>query len=203
MPSIDAVQQYFVGAWRLMMGKADGLRLLDLSADGFWNSFYAIVLALPPMIFSWVSGSDTLDPLHADLGGRLGVIARFAVVDLSTWVVPVVALALIARPAGIADRFVHYVVATNWSSALLLWLTVPLPLLRLVLPDQIELAEALSYIIFLGSIYFSWRVTSVSLGKGAAVGTAVFAGMFAISVFLFVMLQTALGLVLVDQVPAA
>ena len=33
------------GAWRLMLGKADGLRLLDLSADGFWNSFFAIVVA--------------------------------------------------------------------------------------------------------------------------------------------------------------
>ena len=48
MPSAENIQLYLTGAWRMMMGKADGLRLLDLSVDGFWNSFFAIVIALPP-----------------------------------------------------------------------------------------------------------------------------------------------------------
>ena len=39
----------------MMLGKPDGLRLLDLSADGFWNSFFAIVGALPALIAGWVT----------------------------------------------------------------------------------------------------------------------------------------------------
>jgi hypothetical protein len=43
MLSADETYASLAGAWRLMLGKADGLRLLDLSADGFRNSFFAIV----------------------------------------------------------------------------------------------------------------------------------------------------------------
>ncbi|TIX33060.1 MAG: transporter, partial [Mesorhizobium sp.] len=44
MLSADETYASLAGAWRLMLGKVDGLRLLDLSADGFWNSFFAIVV---------------------------------------------------------------------------------------------------------------------------------------------------------------
>ena len=49
MLSADETQASLTGAWRLMLGKADGLRLLDLSADGFWNSFFAIIVATPAL----------------------------------------------------------------------------------------------------------------------------------------------------------
>ena len=54
MLTADETQASLIGAWRLMLGKVDGLRLLDLSADGFWNSFFAIVIAAPALIVGWV-----------------------------------------------------------------------------------------------------------------------------------------------------
>ena len=44
----------------------DGLRLLDLSVDGFWNSFFAIVIALPPLAVSWVGAANDLSQLSAE-----------------------------------------------------------------------------------------------------------------------------------------
>ena len=58
MLSGTEIQSGLTGAWRLMMGRADGLRLLDLTADGFWNSFFAIIVALPPMALGWVLLAD-------------------------------------------------------------------------------------------------------------------------------------------------
>ena len=55
MPPGDDIQKYLYGAWQLLLGRREGMKLLDLSADGFWNSFYAIVLALPAMFVGWVS----------------------------------------------------------------------------------------------------------------------------------------------------
>ena len=47
-------------------------------------------------------------------------------VDFGTWVLPLVLLWRSSRRAlGIADRFVHYVVASNWASALIVWLMLP------------------------------------------------------------------------------
>ena len=54
MLSAEETQASLTGAWRLMLGKADGLRLLDLTADGFWNSFFAIAVAAPALIVGWV-----------------------------------------------------------------------------------------------------------------------------------------------------
>ena len=117
MPSAENIQQYLTGAWRMMMGKADGLRLLDLSADGFWNSFFAMVIALPALIVGWVGVTNELSALSGAFGSKLSILARLAVIDLATWVVPLVALAAVASRAGIGDRFVALVVASNWASA--------------------------------------------------------------------------------------
>ncbi len=59
---------------------------------------------------------------------------RLAMVDLGAWLLPLVALGLAARSIGIRGRYVHYVVATNWASAIVVWLMLPPSLLRLFAP---------------------------------------------------------------------
>ena len=59
---------------------------------------------------------------------------------LSVWVLPLVGLALVAPRAGIGGRFVHYVVASNWASAIIAWLMLPAALIRLFLPSTNEFA---------------------------------------------------------------
>ena len=70
MPSVEDIQQYMTGAWRLMLGKPDGMRLLDISVDGFWNSFFAIIVALPALAASWIAVANDITQL-ADMGSRL------------------------------------------------------------------------------------------------------------------------------------
>ncbi len=193
MPPAEDIQQYLSGAWRLMMGKPDGIRLLDISADGFWNSFFAIVIALPALAASWIAVANDIAQL-ADTGSRLSVILRLAVVDLGAWVLPLGALALAARPAGIADRLVHYVVATNWGSALLIWLMLPPALLKLFFPAAQDVSAVLSFVLFLASMVLSWRLTNLAIGKGAVMGSAVFAAMLIASLAVLFALQALLGL---------
>jgi len=188
---VEEVRQGILGAFRLMTGRVDGLQLLDISADGFWNSFYAIVLALPPLLLGWTSvAADFADGEMS----RGGILFRLAIVDIGSWLLPIVFLAFVARPAGIADRFVHYVVASNWGSALLVWLMVPSAVVRIVAPDAVELATFLSFVLFIASQVLVWRLTALSIGKGAMVGSAVFAGMFAASLITLFALQSLVGL---------
>jgi hypothetical protein len=194
MPAIEEIQQYLTGAWRLMMGKPDGIRLLDISVDGFWNSFFAIVIAVPALITGWVTVANELGQDPGAFGGRLSIVLRLAVIDLGAWVLPLGALALVARPAKIADRFVHYVVATNWGSALIIWLTLPPALVRLFVPTAGEFATLLSLAFFAFSMVLSWRLTNAVLGKGPAMATGVFVGMFAVSLAVLFALQALLGI---------
>src|SRR3982750_2219871 len=105
MPRIEEIQQYLTCAWRMMMGRPDGLRLLDISADGFWNSFFAIAIALPPLIAGWVTITNSLAAGYVSFGDRLSIMLRLATVDLGAWIIPIAAFATVAGPAGLSDRF--------------------------------------------------------------------------------------------------
>ena len=202
MPSSEEIQQYLTGAWRMMLGKADGLRMLDISADGFWNSFFAMAIALPALIVGWVGVANEFGAISGEVGGRLSIVLRLAVVDFAAWVAPLAALAAAAPRAGIADRFVHLVVSSNWASALIVWLMLPAPLLRMFFPAASDAASVLSLALFVISMVLTWRVTNVAVGKGAAAASAVFAGMFLVSLSALLILQALLGLNLPDQIPA-
>ncbi|WP_144861332.1 transporter [Mesorhizobium sp. J18] len=194
MPPAEEIQRYLSGAWRLMMGRQDGLRMLDLTVDGFWNSFFAIIVALPALVVGWVAVANDSSLFDPGFAGRLALVIRLAIIDLGAWVLPIAVLALVARPAGIADRFVHYVVATNWASALTLWIMLPPALIRLFWPGATELVTLLSLGLFVVTLVLLWRLTNVAIGKGPAIATSVFCGMFVASLVALFVLQTLLGL---------
>lgn len=176
MLSADETHASLIGAWRLMLGKADGLRLLDLSADGFWNSFFAIVVAAPVMIVGWVGIANEIGDPDA-FAGRFSMLIRLGIADLGSWVLPIAGLALVASRVGIGSRFVHYVVAYNWATAISAWIMLPAALLSLFLPFTDQFVSAAILILFLLSEVLLWRMTNAAIGKGAAIATAVFFSM--------------------------
>lgn len=201
MLSVDETSSSLNGAWRLMLGKADGLRLLDLSADGFWNSFFAIFVAAPAMIVGWVGTANEIGDPNA-FAGRLGMLIRLATVDIGSWLLPLVVLALVASRAGIGDRFVHYVVASNWASAITAWMLLPSALIRLFLPSDNPVAELVWLVLVVLSLVLTWRMTNAAIGKGAAVGSAVFAGMLVVSLAVLFGLVALLGITVPTAAPA-
>ncbi|MEO3386551.1 transporter [Mesorhizobium sp. CAU 1741] len=192
MPPADDIQRQLVAAWQLMNGRREAMRLLDVSADGFWNSFFAILVAMPVLVVGWVPLANAAFP-DSTISERIGVMVRIAMVDIGAWVLPIVVLALVARHIGIRDRFVHFVVASNWGSALFAWFMLPASLLRLVFPGTDELALVLSLGIFLASLVLSWRLTNASLEKGPGVASGVFGAMLLASLLVLFALQDLLG----------
>lgn len=194
MPPSEKIQASLAGAWRMMMGKPEGLRMLDLSADGFWNSFYAILLALPPLAVNWVPVAlDTLGP-EATGGERFVYVLRLAVVDIGAWLLPLAILAAFSAQVGVRDRFVHYVVATNWATVPMVWIMLPASLLATFAPGMGDMLNVIALALFGVTMFFSWRVTNIAIGKGAAVGSGVFAGMFVLSILVMVALQSLLDI---------
>lgn len=193
MPSAEDIQTYLAGVWKLMNGRAEGLRQLDLTVDGFWNSFFAILVALPALGVGWVSFANELagsDPFAY----RLWILAKLAVVDLVSWVGPIILFALVARPVGLIDRFVPYVVASNWASAAFAWLLLPPSLIDLFWPASEEATDIISLVVVIVTLVLAWRLTNTVIARGAAVATAVFFAMIAVSVAILLVLQPFLGL---------
>lgn len=194
MPPADDIQRQMTGAFMMMTGRREGIRLLDLSMDGFWNSFFAIVVAAPVMLAAWAPMAGEIAGADAGFGQRASIVARLALVDIGAWVLPIVGLAAIAGTVGIRDRFVHYVVATNWGGALFSWFMLPVAVLRLFAPGLEDVIAALSLGIFFASLVLLWRLTSAAIDKGAGVATGVFSGMLIASILTLFALQDLLGL---------
>ena len=194
MPDSQTIQQSLLGAARMMIGKADGLRRMDFSIDGFWDSFYAMVLAAPPLLISWIAAAnDSLDVPGAT--GSVGYVT-FAngIIEIAAWVLPIILLGFALNKTIIADRFIPYVVATNWASVIVAWYMLPISLLRLFAPQAQDLTTTLSLAAFIATMIFVWRLTNVVIGKGAAIASGVFAGMFAASVASVYLFANLLGI---------
>ncbi len=108
------------GAWDVMNGRVEGLRKLDLTIDGFWRSFGAVVLILPVALIALASERVALAEIGGDAAALTGgyVMLRLIAV-IADWLAFPAILALLARPMGIASRFVPYIVARNWTAVLI------------------------------------------------------------------------------------
>ncbi len=107
------------GAWDVMNGRAEGLRKLDLTIEGFWRSFGAVVLILPVALVALASERAALAAVGGEAVALTGgyVVLRLIAVIVDWLAFPAI-LALLARPMGIAARFVPYIVARNWAAVL-------------------------------------------------------------------------------------
>lgn len=194
MPSLDDIFRYFRGAWKMMLGRKDGLNFLDISAEDFWASFYTIAVALPPLFASWVAYAANLTAGREEAGTRFLIVTRTAVVDIGAWLVPLVIIGLLAKRIGIAKRYATYVIAINWGNALLAWLFTPITLLQLFFPGRFDVATLFAFVMFGISIVLSYRLTFVALQRPHTYAAPFFACVFIGSLFLTALLQQLLGI---------
>ena len=197
MAGTSEIQRNLAGAWRLMTGRADGLRLLDLSADGFWDSFMAIPVALPALAIGWIVSANGLVDGES---GRLSIVLTLAIVDLVVWIAPLIVFVVAAPQLGLSDRVSQLVVAYNWGEALMSWLALPVVLFALSFDGDRQITDAAMLLLFIVLTIFGWRLVVTTLGKGMGVGSAVFGGLFLVSLLVLVTLERWTGIFPVDQV---
>ncbi|MEP7453168.1 hypothetical protein [Phyllobacterium sp. SB3] len=193
-PDWNDIQRYLWGVWRMMTGHADGLDELDFSEDGFWQSFHAITVSLPPLMLNWIMLTNDLLASRPETGGRLSIIGRVAFVDLTTWILPVVVLALAVKPLGIVKRFSPYVVASNWGSVITAWVMVPATLLRMVFPNSPVLIASIAVALAAVVLVLSYRLTHVALKKSYGWSAIFFVVLVTGTLTLMFTLQSVLGI---------
>ncbi|MGB6117967.1 MAG: transporter [Mesorhizobium sp.] len=195
MPSAEQIQIYVAAAWQLILGRRAAIKQFDLSADGFWNSFYAMIVVLPMMLVTWVTIANGFGDMAGEFGGRLSIVLRLAFIDLLAWVVPIVVLAFSARALGIADRFVPYVVASNWGAVITSAIMLPVSLIELIFPGAVEALDALSLFVFIAAMVVNWRLANASIDRGAGVAAGAFGVVVVASIAVVIGMQSVMGLV--------
>jgi len=181
VPSLDHVLNFFSGVALLMAGRAEGLKRLDLSADGFWQSFSAMLVALPPVALSWIEFETSAPRTGTAAGyGAVPVYGAHALADFLAWTLPILILMLVAKRVGYSRKIVPLVVATNWGGALLAWVFAPYWLLMLAFGPGNGLS-ALGLLVTIASIALTVRLIYMATGKDMAGAAIITIGMIVIS----------------------
>lgn len=168
----DEVNRSFKGTMDLLYLRAEGLSAFDISEKGFWRSFTAIWLTLPAYVVSVAierlrlghEGGEILDSLWLDAIVALGHVAGFLALP--------VAMIWIARRLRVTDRYVPFVIVTNWISVMgILVLSVPAVLLLAGWATP-SLASFFSLAFAFLVLRVQWFATKLTLGvsSGLAVG---------------------------------
>jgi hypothetical protein len=171
-PGIPEILGYLTGALHMMLGRSEGLKRLDLTADGFWTSFLALFVALPPMALSWIEYEDVQRDRPVADAGPVFVYGAHAAADALAWLLPVALLMLVARRVGLERRIVPLVVATNWGNALLAWAMVPLELL-VIATDGASPALLVAVLASLCALLLMVRLIATALGQDMKSAVAV------------------------------
>lgn len=189
------VERYVAGALQLARNDPRGFARLDLSADGFWRSFAAILYAVPAFIVSWVNyrhGYVLAAGTEATTG--LGFYTRLALIDIANWLVPLLIVGFVAAPLGLSANFGRWVIATNWLSLPIAYMMAFPVALALLAPGWAAFALIASLMLFALAIAAFFRVTRLAFDGDLPVAIAITAGMVMLSLSMTAMLQSAFGI---------
>lgn len=161
------------GVIAVIFGRTVAADAFDLSIRGFWASFGAVVLILPSFAVGLSAQARFIEMAPVD-NGTLSIPAAIASL-VAQWVALPVMLALLARPLGLAARYVGFIVVRNWAAVVISALVaVPALLFNLGLLG-VEAFILLNLLAYVAAIVIQYRVIRRMLAPTAitAVGFVV------------------------------
>jgi hypothetical protein len=197
MLTSDEISRSTGAAVALFRGDPQGLRMLDVSHDGFWRSFQVFFILLPfigVMILSERSYVLARVPFSEEtFPSEWFVLSRlfgFAI----DWIAFPVVLAFLARPLGLERRYVPLVVALNWA-ALVAAVPAVVPHLLQLLGLISEEMTALLQVVALGIVLrYQYMVTRIATGVTIGFAIGLVALNFILTVIVSVIISSAFGL---------
>jgi hypothetical protein len=181
-PGASDILRSLTGALHMMLGRSEGLRRLDLTADGFWTSFVALFVALPPMALSWIEYEDIQRDRPIADAGPVFIYGAHAAADVLAWLLPVALLMAAAKWVGLSRKIVPLVVATNWGNALLAWAMVPFELMLIATGGASPVLFA-AVLASLAALVLMVRLIATALGGDLKAAVAITLLIVLISVF--------------------
>ena len=176
MLSLGTLRENLAGAWSVMRSRPEGLSRMDLSIEGFWRSFGAIILLIPFAILAQISQEMIVaaadDPLVAQSEGGIGAEAFALIVD---WFAFPLVFALMARPLGVGARYVPFIVTRNWASVIIAAMVAVVHAAHIVGLLPSTLAPYLLLVAVAVALRFSYVIARATLGVSAAMALPIVA----------------------------
>jgi hypothetical protein len=166
-------------AWMLLLRQPDALERFDTSFEGFWKSFFAVVLSAPLYIYQSTVGRVALEETMREAERPLPAVDVPVGVELvaflAAWFAFPIVMIGIVRLFQIGERYVPYIVVYNWGTLLLYLLMLAPTALYAVGIGGAPLYTVLSLVVLAVSAYFLVYAARIALlvPFGAAISLVV------------------------------
>ena len=174
IPSLEEIVSSIRGLFRLAAGDPDGLNDLNLTAEGFWRSFFAGVMIFP-LLLGAQAGLIRASRAASGNGAEVPGLAQYFVIFLLSWFGFVLIMIPVARLLAVADRYAVFIIAWNWRQIVDALLILPPVLLAGLGLMPFGFAQNVAGIASLAVLALGWWIAHVALGvsKGAAVAVII------------------------------
>lgn len=159
MIDLAAAARGIAGAWRLAKLDPNAIRDFDDSIEGFWQSFQAAIIAAPFFALIILLHPDeqpmSSDPLRALFIEAIAYVIHWTAFPLVSW--------YLANALGKGQRYITYIVASNWANVLRIAALVPVAMLpgSALAPDALVI---LATLVVTGLIvYYHFFITRTAL----------------------------------------
>jgi len=173
MPRPEEVAYYIQGLWLLLKGKPEAFGYLDLSARGFWRSWWSLLYSLPPLLLVYAARRDLYlsnSVTGTEIGGDF--FFKMAALDLAATAFATVALFVVARLGGFRQHAPAIIIVTNWLSVPLVWMSSIQNLIQLYVPGS-EVASAIAELIYFSlTVYICTRLINRLVGGNSLITAA-------------------------------
>ena len=174
MPRLDEVLHYLTGIWLLLRQKPEGFGWLDLSLRGFARSFWAFAWCLPAFAVIWASWRlYYLGTMPAGTPAGLTFFLKLLMIDIAGWLLPLLILAVLARPLGFGRQLATIVTATNWISVPFAYAAAVPFAFTLILPQSAPFAGLLLYAVFGATVMLQFRLVWMCVGRQTLLAAAI------------------------------
>lgn len=182
-------------AFSLFLGRRDALTRFDMSVEGFWHSFRAMLYVLPFFAISVAVEHGRLlsDAVVENASDTAFVAARLSEYGLA-WIAMPVLLAVFAGRLGIGRGYASYVIVCNWAMVVTSAPNAAVALLLGFGLVSFETAAALSLAIFAVMIRFHYQIIRWTLAKPFGFSVGLVAADIALSLVLGEVVDRLFGL---------
>ncbi len=174
MPGLAEIIGSITGAYLLATRDLDGFKLFNLTIEGFWRSFAALLLIAP--FYFLFAGLELELQSQAQVDGEAvsdhsGYYAGRVVALIVDWIAYPVVMVFVARGLGFAHHYVRYIIVFNWSSVIVFGLLM-LPTAAFHLGAiSAEHAGLLNLLFLVPVLYYRWFLAKAALETTGLVAT--------------------------------
>jgi hypothetical protein len=173
----EEIVRSLTAAFDLFLDRPGAMRNFDVSVDGFWRSFAAVILVVPSYALAVLAErtmAAAIDPAAPVQDGAAFFVQNVIGLGLD-WVALPVILALLARPLGIARHYPEFVVARNWGAVIA---AVPFGVIGLLIVLGLlggELANLFMFAALIIVLRYTFIIArrSLDVGVGFAIGIVI------------------------------